>query len=475
MEIPILNGVYVDANPRFRTLYPTNMVPVPMQSGISNAYLRPSEGIVGETFGTGVDRGGINWNDVCYRVSGSKLIIQPDSGPVTILGDVGGSTFDQHVTFNYSFDRLGIASNGNLFYWDGTTLTQVTDPDLGTVVDMVWVDGYFMTTDGEFLVVTELNDPFAVNPLKYGSSEIDPDPVVALLKLRNEVYALNRYTIEVFDNVGGDLFPFQRIEGAQITKGTVGVHACCVFNESLAFVGSGRNESPSIYLAGSAQSVKISTQEIDTLLLNYTEAELSVTLVETRTDKAHEYLYIHLPDRTIVYDAATSRAMQAPVWFILTSQFLNVGTYSQYLGRSFVWCYDRWLVANPQTPALGSFSDATSEHWGIGNWWEFSTAIIYNGGRGAIFHELELVGLTGRPSGLLPTIPWTVETSWSYDGIEWTPALNASTGLAGNYQQRICWRRLGKMRNWRLQRFRGFSYANVPFVRLEAQIEQLAY
>jgi hypothetical protein len=57
-------------------------------------------------------------------------------------------------------------------------------------------------------VVTELSNPLAVNPLKYGSSEVDPDPVVALIKLRNEVYALNRNTIEVFDNVGGELFPF---------------------------------------------------------------------------------------------------------------------------------------------------------------------------------------------------------------------------------------------------------------------------
>jgi hypothetical protein len=83
------------------------------------------------------------------------------------------------------------------------TLTQNTDPDLGTVLDVVWVDGYWMTTDGEFLVVTDLTNPLAVDPFKYGSSEVDPDPVKALLKVRNEVYALNRHTIEAFDNVGG--------------------------------------------------------------------------------------------------------------------------------------------------------------------------------------------------------------------------------------------------------------------------------
>jgi hypothetical protein len=361
MEIPILSGVYIDADPRFRTLYPVNLAPVPVQTGISNSYLKPAEGMVAEAVGLGVDRGGINWNDICYRASGSKLISVDANNVVTVLGDIGGSTFDQHVRFDYSFDQLAIASNGNLFYWDGATLTQVTDVDLGTVVDMVWVDGYFMTTDGEFLVVTELNDPTQVNPLKYGASEIDPDPVVALLKLRNEVHALNRYTIEVFDNVGGDLFPFQRIPGAQIAKGCVGVKACCVFMEALAFVGSGRNEAPGVYLGASAQTVKISSQEIDTLLLDYTEAQLSVSLVETRNDKAHEYLYIHLPDRTIVYDATASQALQAPVWFTLTSsltgfssvprQVVRVGLQQVAGCRPAVYC--AWHVQRHQRRPLG--------------------------------------------------------------------------------------------------------------------------
>jgi hypothetical protein len=177
----------------------------------------------------------------------------------------------------YSFEYIGIASNNNLFLYDITTgvLAQNTDPDLGIVLDTVWVDGYWMTTDGEFLVVTDLGNPFAVNPLKYGSAEADPDPVVALLKLRNEVYALNRHTIEVFDNVGGDLFPFQRIEGAQIEKGVIGTHGCCVFLENIAFLGSGFNEAPSIYLAANATTNKVSTQEIDELLATYTEAQLA--------------------------------------------------------------------------------------------------------------------------------------------------------------------------------------------------------
>jgi hypothetical protein len=65
MQIPILNGIYADAAPDFRTSYPKNLVPVPKQTGISAGYLRPADGVVEAGTGPGVGRGGINWNGVC--------------------------------------------------------------------------------------------------------------------------------------------------------------------------------------------------------------------------------------------------------------------------------------------------------------------------------------------------------------------------------------------------------------------------
>lgn len=467
MQIPILNGIYADNAPELRTAYPVNFVPVPKKSGISNGFLRPGDGIVANGAGPGIDRGGINWNDICYRVMGTKLVTVASSGAVTELGDVGGPT-DTLVTFDYSFDRLAIASGGRLYYWDGV-LTQVTDPDLGVVLDVVWVDGYFMTTDGEFLIVTELNDPTQVNPLKYGSSEVDPDPVVALLKLRNEVYALNRNTIEVFDNVGGELFPFARIDGAQITKGVVGTFACCVYVDRIAFLGGGRNEAPGIYLGVSAQTQKISTQEIDTLLLNYTEAQLATVKLEARNDKAHEHLYVHLPDRTVVYDAAATEALQEQVWFTLTT---SVVEFSQYRARNLVYAYDKWLVGDPQSYNVGYLVQDIGHHWGQQVRWEFGTLIVYNESNGAIFNRLELVSLTG--SVALGTNP-QISTSYSVDGLAWSQDRSIAVGSIGSTSKRLAWFQQGHMRNWRIQRFRGDSDAHVSFMRLEAQIEALAY
>ena len=467
MQIPILNGIYADATPELRTAYPVNMVPVPKQSGISNGFLRPGDGIVANGTGPGTDRGGINWSGICYRVMGTKLVTVASNGTVTVLGDVGGPV-NTLVTMDYSFDRLAIASGGRLYYWNGA-LTQVTDPDLGVVLDVVWVDGYFMITDGTSLVVTELGDPTQVNPLKYGSSEVDPDPVVALLKLRNEVYALNRNTVEVFDNVGGEFFPFARIDGAQIQKGVIGTHACCVYMERIAFLGGGRNEAPSIYIGAAATAQKISTQEIDELLLTYTEAQLAQVKLEARNDKSHQHLYVHLPDRTVVYDAAASEALGDQVWFTLTTTIVG---FSQYRARNLVWAYDKWLVGDPQSSAIGYLVQDTGHHWGQQVRWEFGTLIAYNEGNGAIFNRLELVSLTG--SVALGTNP-QISTSYSTDGLAWSQDRSISVGTIGNTAKRLAWFQQGHMRNWRIQRFRGDSDAHVSFMRLEAQIEALAY
>lgn len=465
MQIPVLSGAYSDPDADYRTSYPVNLIPVPKDNGISKGYLRPGDGIVETGEGPGLDRGGINWKGTYYRVMGTKLVSISISGVATVIGDIGGTG---QVTFDYSFDRLAITSSGRLYYLIGSTISQVTDPDLGEALTVVWIDGYFMTTDGTSLVVTELNDPTSVNPLKYGSSEADPDPVVGLLKVQGEVYALNRNTIEVFDNIGGDLFPFQRIEGAQIQKGALGTHCCCVFLDAVAFVGSGRNEAPAIYIGSNSQAVKISTREIDQILEGYTEAQLSLSVLEARIDKGHQHLLLHLPDRTIVYDAAGSAAVQEPLWFYLTSSLAGFETYR---ARNLVWIFDGWQCGDPTSGTIGRLDDSISSHYGDTVRWEFGTTIIYNESMGAVFHQLELVCLTGRVAlGKDPTI----STSYSLDGEVWSQQKFVAVGKIGDRNKRIVWFQQGFMRNWRIQKFTGDSDAHISIARLEAQLEPLA-
>jgi hypothetical protein len=465
MQVPLISGAYADQTAGWRTAYPRNMIPVPKEQGISKGYFRPGEGL--EVFAgaaPGVDRGAIVWRGQCYRVMGTKLVSVSASGVISVLGDVGGSG---HVTFDYSFDRLGIGSGGNLFYWDGTLLTEVTDPDLGTVVDVLWVDGYWLTTDGVNLVATELNDPTSINPLKYGSSEADPDAVVALWKLRNEVHAINRYTTEVYDNVGGNGFPLQRIDGALIECGAIGTHATCLYGGSIAVLGGARNEPPSVWLIGGGNRIPLATSEIDQILAGYSEEQLKAALLEARTWRKHEWLYVHLPDRCLVFDIVATKVLGESVWFSLDSGVLIA---QQYRAQHWVWCYDEWLAGDPAGNAVLKSTDAHSMHLGQSVGWDLQTAMFYNAGRGAVIHELELVALPGRVAfGADPQV-WT---SYTVDGETWSMERPVGAGVQGDRAKRLRWLQQGLLSNYRAQRFRGTSDAHLSVSRLEAQVEPL--
>lgn len=466
MQIPIINGIYTDENSEFRTSYPVNMMPVPKKNGVSNGFLRPMDGIASFGVGPGVDRGGINWRGTCYRVMDTKFGYVDNSGAFYAIDDVG--TGGQCI-FDYGFDYLGVMSGGRLYFYDGASLRQNTDTDLGTVLDFTWVDGYFMTTDGEFLVVTELGDPFSVNPLKYGSSEADPDNITAIARIRTEVYAVNRYSIELFDNVGGDLFPFERIEGSQIRRGAISATCATVFIDSVAFLGGGRNEAPAIYLGVNAASQKISTREIDLIIQKYSESQLKEALLEVRVDKSHNHLFVHLPNETLVYDLSASQAVGQPIWFVLTS---GVDGFSQYRGKNLVYAYDKWIVGDPTSNKVGYLDDSIATHYGDKSRWEFGTPIVYNESNGAIFHELELVALTGRTeTGTHPTI----STEYSTDGETWSQPRYINAGKIGERNKRLVWLQQGYMRSWRIQRFKGDSDSLLTFSRLEARLEPLNF
>jgi hypothetical protein len=215
-------------------------------------------------------------------------------------------------------------------------------------------------------------------------------------------------------------------------------------------------------------SHKISTRDIDQILLEHTEAELSLVKLEVKLDKNHEHLYIHLPNKTLVYDGIASKELGTHVWFTLTSSLTGDG---QYRAKNFVYCYDKWLVGDPLSISHGYFTNTLSSHNDIEIGWDFGTTIAYNEGNGAIFHELELVALTGR--SILGDNP-TIWTSYSLDGEIWSIEKPISAGKQGQRDKRLAWLQQGNMKNWRIQRFRGTSKAHISIARLEARIESLS-
>ncbi|HET8744311.1 MAG TPA: packaged DNA stabilization protein [Ramlibacter sp.] len=464
-QISLLSGVASDAQADLLTQYPVNLIPVPKDTGVSKGYLRSAPGLTQLGTGPGIDRGGINWKDTLYRVMGTKLVSVAEDGTTTDKGDITGTG---RVSMDYGPTYLLTVGDGKAWLRDASSNTQITDADLGTVIDGLWVDGYYMFTDGEFLIVTELTNPFSVDPLKYGSSEKDPDRIVGLLKPVSEVYAFNRHTIEAFQNIGGSGFPFQRIESATINKGLVGTHAKCKLGDTFAWVGSGRNEPCSVYVLNGGTAQKIATREVERRLKAYTEAELAGAVLELRADELHQHLMLHLPGETLVCDIAGTLAAGDPVWFFLST---GVEGINPYRARNFVWCYGKWICGDTQDARIGFEDGTVATQYGEVAGWQFDTMWLYNSGARAIVWSLELTGTTGR--ALVGEDP-TVFHSYTVDGLSWSQERTARMGSTGQTSQRVVWRRCGQIRNVRGERFRGANKVPISWLRLESTLEALS-
>lgn len=463
MRIPIVSGVKATESGDFLVSYPVNREPVLKDTGISDGYLACPPGITQVAQASGADRGGINWNGACYRVVGSKLYRLTASWALAPLGDVG---LGGPCSFDYSFDNLIIRSGTNLFYWNSDAgLRQVTDPDLGAVIDAQWIDGYTMTTDGTFVVVTDLNDPMSVNPLRYGSSEESPDPVTGLGRQHGEGYVFNRYTIQVIQNVGGNGFPFQSIKTATVPYGCVGPLAKCKFLGSYAFCGGQEGAAPGIYLMGAGDANKISSAEVDADLAALNEVELSEVWLEARVLADDQRLLVHLPGRTWGFSSQVSRRSSVKTWCSYVS---GDHPAAGYKGRGLVYCYGEWIVGDDQG-RIGILDRNTAQHFGDDVMWQFDTTFLYNEGNKGILSELELVGTPGRGDA-----DSRVFFSYTKDGETWSVERATSSGKLGERTKRVAWRPGIRMEQYMGLRFRGLDGSLMGVARLEAQVEPLA-
>jgi hypothetical protein len=455
MAIPLLGGILGNSVAEFVEAIPLNLEPMTPDGKMGQ--FRSAIGAVTHATGPGVGRGGIVWNGVHYRVMGTKLVSVGDT--VTVLGDVGG---EGRCGFDYSFDRLGIRSGSSLWYWTTTALTQVTDPDLGPVRDMLWIDGYWMTTDGTSIIVTELTDPTSIEALKYGSAEEDPDMVTGLMKVRGEVYVLGRHTIEVMQNAGGTGFPFAKVEGAIIPFGCVSATAKCYFGESFAFVGSARGEALGVFIAGQGTATKVSSRAMDDALASITDP--AAIEMEQRCYGDERRLVLHLPNgETWVFCETASNYFKQRVWYRTAS-----GHGRAYRLRNAVEFNGQWYCDDTESADVGRLSKEVSTHFGEPAEWEFHTPLIEGDGQSFTLKSIEMIGLPGRiPHGDEAVI----FMSWSRDaGQTFGSEMALRLGGAGARRVKMEWRPRVRFSTYAVLRFRGYDTALAGIAKLVEDI-----
>lgn len=452
MQVPIQSGV-VSSKEGFATSFPVNLQHEVQESGLSKGQLVSTRGIKAFAEGPGADRGGAVFKDVHYRVMGSSLVRVDADGEITTIGSVGNDF--RPVSFTQDFERLAIRSAEKIYYWDETALTKVADFDLGKVLDADWIDGYFVTTDGEFLVVTDLLDPTSVDALKYGSAESDPDPVTGVKVFEEELYGFGRYSVQVFRNVGSTGFPFQNVRGATIPVGCVSADAKVRIGQTLAFVGGARDEPIGLYILAGGRATRVSPPEIDEMLSRTDEQSI---VLEARTFGDEQHLLIHLDDCAVVLSIRATGQVGEGAWHIAHS-----GYFKPYRGRFAVYCYGKHILGDPTGNMLGVLTRETDRHFDEAVHWRFDASLLFDSGNGFIVREVELFGR-------VKDAPSTIFLSMTRDGQAFSREIGRQ--LTGRRGEKLFWAPNARVAQMAGFRFRGTGQA--VFARCDMEGEGLA-
>ena len=364
IQAPIIKGDRVE-KADYRDALPVNLTAVAKPIRGSAGYLQSHQGLVQHATGSGIDRGGI-WNErlnTHFRVSGNDFISVAADGVVQVLGTISGT--DRATVSAYSFNTQSIIADGKWWLYDGSTLTQQLDSDLGTPIDQTWVDSYYFFTDGEFLYHTDITDETSISPLKFATSEFSPDPTLAVDRTSdNQVIVFNRYSTEYFINRATANFAFQRVSNKAIKAGIVGTHCETELEGSFFILGGGKEESPSVHIISSGTYQSIASREVDKLIGQYSEVELSVAVLETRVIDRDKFIVVRLPNETLLCNLTIMKSLGVDsAWTIVKS-----GIVDETKWRGVNGVFDprvpAWIYGDNQDSRIGKLDDSIAGQYG---------------------------------------------------------------------------------------------------------------
>lgn len=156
MLIDLIKGDKVGSETDYRDALPENMYAVTRPMMGAAGYMLQHPGLTEYGTGVGPDRGGV-WNERLqnhFRVNGSQFLVVNEDGSNTRYGNIPETG---PAAMPYSFNSQAIVAGGNYYLFDfNVGFRQVTDPDVGSPIDGVFIDGYTALPMANFSTIPTL-------------------------------------------------------------------------------------------------------------------------------------------------------------------------------------------------------------------------------------------------------------------------------------------------------------------------------
>jgi hypothetical protein len=385
------------------------------------------------TAGSGPVRGGNVVNGIPYVVSGTQLFRLHSSGTADLLGTIPGADL---VSVEGDGSNIAVAASGDLYLYNGSTTSKVTDPDFPGASWVGFLDGFIPIIEpdsGRIWINETPYVPTNWNALDFVTAEGAPDDLLWAVISHRELYAFGRETIEVLYNSGDADSPLRRTDSGFIEAGIMSSRAAVKADNGIYFVSS----DGLIYrLAGYALE-RASTHAVEQAIERYADKSSSAM---AWTEGGHKMVGFHFAEGTWVYDISTQ----------LWHERQSTG-HTRWRPQIALSAYSRTIVGDYASNRIGYLSDSTFSEWEEPLRSSCTAPSVAEENRQMFHSSLELQFEQGV--GTLSTTDPQVMLDWSDDGGRtWSSEHWRSLGAMGAFKSRAVWRRMGSARD-RVYRF----------------------
>lgn len=402
-------------------------------SVVSSYGIAPWSTLGADATAGGAIRGGTVVNGYPYVVAGNALYRLNADRTGTNLGAIATSDL---VTVAGDGTNIAVASAGNLYLYNGSTVSLVSDPDFPGASWVGFLDGYIPVIEpnsGRIWINETPYVPTNWNALDFVTAEGAPDDLLWAVISHRELYAFGRETIEVLYNSGDADSPLKRTDSGFIETGIMSAGAAAKADNGIYLLG---NDCIAYRLSGYALE-RVSSHAMEQTVEDYEDKNCRVMPF---TEGGHKMVAYHFAEGTWIYDISTQ------LWHERQSS-----GHTRWRPQIALQAFNRVLVGDYSSNRMGYLDSDTFEEWGSPLRMACTAPAISDEGR-MIFHaSLELQFEQGV--GTLNTTSPQVMLDWSDDGGRtWSSEHWRSLGAMGAFKTRAIWRCMGAARD-RVPRF----------------------
>lgn len=407
----------------------------PSEGKSPTVVMRAPGTVLGCTLGSGPGRGIYAWNDSLYAVSGTTLYAITSGHVATSVGTISGSAA---VSWAINPTQMVINSAPDAYYYNGSTLTQVSDADYTSRggASAVSIDGYILFREpnsGRFFS-SDLNDAAAYDALMFATAEGFPDNIIGMIVDHRQVVLAGGQSMELWYNSGGAGFPFLRDTNGFLEIGCIAGASMAKADNSIYWLAS----DLTVRRLEGLTPTRVSHHGVEQAIRGYTTKSDAIGMSYTQDGHVFYVLTFPTDGHTWVYDATTREWHERESYGL--TRWRPCGITACY-GKIYVQDYETGKVGYLDPDTYTEYSDTLRASFTFANG-------AYNEGRRTFHSMLEVLAETGvgltTGQGSAPEIMLEMSDD---GGRTWRSATNKSLGALGRYRSKVRWWRLGSSRD----------------------------